>query len=400
MFQKVAHQVLDLKWTNAAKILFDTCFIQFDNDTKLFIVSPVESDLINKINKILPNEKNNEDNESWFSHYKKDKHPLKIIRKIDDNDLLGHALVYMALFEKWRFFGRFVYMFEFLIYLSFLAAYTLNSLSLFKDNSMPSWLKWISLGLIIVIISYETVEIICLKFYYFISFSHYFEWINMILCLLALFLEEPNVKTSLYAFSLTYAYLTLIFRSEKSTVFGTYSYAFRKILIKSLRVFPLVMVLFFAFFFAFKIRSRYITNLDQDHDEKEISAIDSYMSYGLIKLGLMFMGNIDVSEMGLGHQGTVNSVLINIILVDAFIFLMPIFLFNLFIGIAVGELSDIVNKGQYHLLKVRIDFLLRLFYLYSFLRLSRLAFFRNRFHRKYIWQTKKTLIQAIYLNIF
>jgi hypothetical protein len=114
------------------------------------------------------------------------------------------------------------------------------------------------------------------------------------LCIAALMIpiEHIETKTSLYSFSVCYAYLSLIFRSEKSIVIGSYAYAFRKILMKSLRVLPLVLILFFGFFFAFRVRSRFITNEGQEHHYLENSAIDGYLSEGLVKLSLMFLGNI------------------------------------------------------------------------------------------------------------
>ena len=97
-----------------------------------------------------------------------------------------------------------------------------------------------------------------------------------------------------------------------------------------------------------------------------------------------------MDEMGLSSTlGANNENLINYVLTDTFIFLMPVFLFNLFIGIAVGEVSNIVKKGECHLLKVRIDLLLRTFYLISIMKYCRLKCIRNWQHKKYLWLTPK-----------
>jgi hypothetical protein len=61
----------------------------------------------------------------------------------------------------------------------------------------------------------------------------------------------------------------------------------------------------------------------------------------------------------------------------------------LFIGIAVGEASNIVERGAFHLLKVRIDLLLRIFYLYSFFNFCNRNCLLEIFHKKYLWQVPK-----------
>jgi hypothetical protein len=158
---------------------------------------------------------------------------------------------------------------------------------------------------------------------------------------------------------------------------------------KSLRVLPIVLILFFGFYFGFKIRSRFLTSDGQDHDSTEISGIDSYISIGLIKLSSMVLGNFDMNELGLGSLGATDKNIINYILIDVFIFLMPIFLLNLFIGIAVGEVGDMVNKGAYHLVKARIDLLLRIFYIFSLFKYFNVKHFRDLQIKKYCWQTPK-----------
>jgi hypothetical protein len=74
-------------------------------------------------------------------------------------------------------------------------------------------------------------------------------------------------------------------------------------------------------------------------------------------------------------DGDICSNFINYIMTDLFIFLMPLFLYNLFIGIAVGEVNDLMVKGKYHLIKVRIDLFLKKFYLYGIVN-----------EEKYAWQ--------------
>ena len=401
MFSNLPKEALSNEWKQATKIFFDVCYIELDKDVYFLIALPFE-----KVEKVVldvpPKSKNNiispEDlpdlkkvkkssNDDLLYYYWYDHHPLFKIRKLDDEELLDHKYLKTILRDKWRIFGRTIFYFEFIIYMTFVLCYSLNTWAVYKDYIFPSWLNQLTIFLICLILAYEFIEIACLKFYYFISFNHYFELTNMGLCLAAININDNlNIKSSFYSFSIAYAYLCLIFRSEKTTLFGTYSYAFRRILIKSVRVVPLVLSLFFGFLFSFRLRSRFITNRGDPHDSQEISAFNGTFSLGLIKLSTYFMGNINIDEMGLGLG---NIYFFNFFMTDAFIFMMPIFLYNLFIGIAVGEVTDVIKKGQIHLLKVRIDMLLRLFYVFSLFRLFKLNIVRKKQRKMYIWITPK-----------
>jgi hypothetical protein len=394
MFTNLAHKVLDKKWPNAIRIFFDACFIELDKDVTFFILSPLESTIAltkhnSRIEPTQTKSESKEERESLWHHYYKSNHPLYTIRQLDDESILGHKLVCMSIYDQWRNLGWLIHGFEYFIYVAFIVFYSLNSLRLFKDYDMPDYFKYITLALIVIILIYETSEMVCLKFYYFISFTSYLEWFNMIFCLIAIFSPDPTIKTSFYSLSILFSYLFLIFRSDITLLLGVYTYTFRKILLKSLRIVPLVIILFLAFFFAFKIRSRFITNLGNEHDKREMSVMDSYLSNGLVQLSLMFMGNINIGDMGLGPQGATTENAINYILTDLFIFLMPVFLFNLFIGIAVGEVTDTIKKGEYHVLKVSIDFFLRFFYLYPLLKFLKLERAFNYNYNKYLWKIPK-----------
>ena len=392
MFTDLAHKVIDKKWLNAIRVFFDVCFIELDKDVTFFILSPLESNIAltihnKRVEPIETESERKEERESLWHDIFKRNHPLYTVRKLDDESILGHKLVSMFIYDQWRHFGRFIHGLEYFIYVAFIVFYSLNSLRLFKSYGFPDYFKYITLALIIIILIYESLEMLCLRFYYFISFTSYLEWFNMIFCLVAMFSQDPTIKTSFYSLSILFAYLFLIFRSDITLLLGVYTYTFRKILLKSLRIVPLVIILFLAFFFAFKIRSRFITNPGDDHVKKEMSVVDSYLSNGLVQLSLMFMGNINIGDMGLSPDGATPEDVINYILTDLYIFLMPVFLFNLFIGIAVGEVTDTIKKGEYHVLKVSIDFFLRLFYFYKLLKILKLERVFN--YNKYLWQIPK-----------
>ena len=401
-FGKLCFFLLQNQSYDLVKQFFDVCYIELDREVYFYILTPIECKINTKLGccsqtSASIEEYDDYDDLNLFAHYRHDKHPLFLLKISDVEDLLGHKIVNISLYNKWKIFGVLIYNFEMLLYALFIIFFTLNSTQLFKFNAFPTGFGSITAVLIIIILIYEAFHIFFVKLSYFFAFTHYFEWVNMILCLMAIFWPSDdsnmNVKTSFYSLSLLYAYLNLIFRTEKSIIFGTYSYAFRKILMKSLRVLPIVLNLFLGFYFAFKIRSRYLTNDGESHNTNEIAGFDSSLSLGLLRLSNMFMGNMDLSALGLAlaenSYGADSNNMINYVLVSGFIFLMPIFLFNLFIGIAVGEVGNMVNKGAYHLVKARIDVLLRIFYVFSFFDYFNIKYIRDVQTRKYAWQTPK-----------
>ena len=116
----------------------------------------------------------------------------------------------------------------------------------------------------------------------------------MILCIIAIGVPDDmasvNTKTSFWSFSIAYAYLNLVFRLERSQVFGSYTYAFRKIMLTSIRVVPIVISLFLGFAFAFNVRSRISSNPGQDYEVNEVHPMGKYVSSNIIFLTLMFRG--------------------------------------------------------------------------------------------------------------
>ncbi|CAF0915274.1 unnamed protein product [Brachionus calyciflorus] len=357
-FGKIAWKLINNKWLDAIELFFDTCSIELDKDVSFFILIPIETE----INYIFPRKSNENESKkiSWFKHYRDNMHPLYKIRKLDSEKILSHNLVSIGIHEKWFYFGRFLYTIELLLFVAFLVFFSLNANKLYKDYSKPDWFEWPALAFVILFLIYEIFEIIILKTYYFFAFFNFFEWITYILCLLALLTpmknssgeSNINFKTSVYSFSLLSAYLCFILRWERSILIGTYVYAFRKILIKTFRASPLVLIMFVGFYNSILVRSRFESEVGKERTNNEIGVFDVYLSNSIIETLLMFLGNIKVEKFGLGTVGVDSITFINYLLLNAFIILIPIFLFNLFIGIAVDEVSDILQKGTFHILKV------------------------------------------------
>lgn len=388
MFKMITKVCINNNWFNFLKETYDTCYIQLNslNNVNFYIVSPIELSIkrvCSQINQTSPSSSDSGNNDYSFGEYKK--YYSKIVRNFPD-ELIQHKIIQTNLNYQWKFVGRFFYYVELFSYIFFLLFFSMASCRLFKQYQYPESFEWITLGIICVNIIFIIKNIIFSRFYYFYSFAHLLEIINMGLCITSISfpVSSINQKTSFWSFSIAYAYINLIFRLEANQMFGSVSYAFRKIMLKSIRVVPIVICLYLGFSFSFNVRSRFITEPGEDYSDYEMHPFGKFVSTNIINLSLMFMGSIDLSKMGLGNNGATDLTLINFFMTDAFIFMMCIFLFNLFVGIAVGEVNDMVKKGEIHLLKVRFDMMHQ-----NICLLSRFGLRVEILHKQFIWEYNK-----------
>lgn len=395
-FYNLAKKAFEHNLLNFIELLFDFCSIELDEDVKFYISKPLESKIKGYCKKKKIENFSDDENASFFSHFSHSKHHLHVIRKLDKDNLLSHDIVYNFTHHQWFFLGNLFYSLEYALYLSFVIFYSLSSLRVSKDYSFPSEFRWVSFSILIVLILIEIGELLILKMYYFYLFSKLLEIINFVLVLIAILTNEDNLsrKSSFYSVSILSTFLCLIFRSEKIILFGTYVYTLRKILFKSFKVLPIVFVMYLGVFLALKTRSRYLTEPDQQRDIREISFTEDFFSINMIKLSEMVLGNFDRNEFGLGTEGSNPQTFNNFLLLNVMIYTMPIFLFNLFIGIAVEEVSTLLQKGQLHLIKIRIDYIVKLFYFFNFLNLEKCL--GGYFYPGYIWQIKRRKQRPLY----
>lgn len=411
MFKLITKVCIKNKWFKLLKEALDTCVIELDalNKVNFYIVSPIEIRIKpysfgingeyakNKVSQapLTSSDLAPDENEMTFSEFHK-KYYLKIVKHFPD-ELIQHKIIQTYLNYQWKYISR-INSFELFIYFLFLVFFSLSSCRLFKQQRYPEWFEWFTFAIICLNMIFIIKNIIFSKWYYFYSFAHLFELINMALCITAIGLPihySINQKTSFWSFSIAYAYINLVFRFEATQLFGSVSYAFRKIMLKSIRVVPIVISLCLGFSFAFNVRSRFITEPGEEYDEYEMHPFGKFVSTNIINISLMFMGNIEIEEMGLGKNGSTGSTFINYLLTDAFIFIMCLFLFNLFIGIAVGEVNDMVKKGETHLLKVRFDMMHQNQSLFSFLGLN-----FKFLHKQFIWEYNKKKTERSFFEIY
>ena len=286
--------------------------------------------------------------------------------KSDQPKLLNHSATRAFVKKKWRALPKYFYYITLLVYSVFLINYSLYSSLFFARQELgPDWLhrsKLVSTALLVVFICYELIQITLEKIEYFKKKKNCFEFVSLPLSLVAVFLSDPSsIKTRdayLFLVTILLNYLIFMMRWNKFKKFGVYIIAFEKVLKKSLFLVPLVGILFASFLLMFKIRSEFKAS-DRELNQGTISKFNGTLSKTAIQLLTMMLGEIDLreSDYGLG-EGLATKNAVNYFLIFLFIGLMTIFVYNIFVGIAVDEISQIVNESQVSHLKAIASYVL------------------------------------------
>lgn len=420
MFKLIIKTCLDQKWYKLLNETFNTCCIELDpaNDVNIYIMSPIQYPVEPLFGKKATTATANTAKSNPLSDFKirwtefHYKHPLERLKKIsvknEADDPFKHKIIRRYVDYQWISIGggAWFYYPELVAYIAFLVLFSLSSPRLFKIYEYSASLEWITLGFVLLDFVFIIKNLFLLFTYsysYFYSFAHWLELINLTLCITAIMIptETLNNKTSFWSFSIAYAYINMIFRLEGTQIFGCYTYAFRKIMLKSIRVLPIVILLYLGFSYAFNVRSRFITNPDEDYSDYEVHPFGAYISTNIIKLSLMFMGNnIELENMGLGKNGSRASTFINYFMLELFLFIVCIILYNMFVAIAVGELDDMVKKGENHLYKVHCNIIQQIILIQSFIGKSEIGFFNKEIFWEYNKLENKNTIVIMLRKVF
>lgn len=133
---------------------------------------------------------------------------------------------------------------------------------------------------------------------------------------------------------------------------GVYVTVFKKILLRSMRVLPLLLLVGLGFLFSFRLTSRIaVTN---HSDSKQFNAS---LSLSMVRFFTMILGDYNNNEMGLGDEVTL-STLATYTLYLSCIFIVVLLLVNMFQGISVDELSNLIDESHNHNVKLRCEYVL------------------------------------------
>jgi hypothetical protein len=117
-------------------------------------------------------------------------------------------------------------------------------------------------------------------------------------------------------------------------------------------------------------------------DDELIISMNNSFPVSLLKLSSIFMGNVELES---DYRLTANNFGIYLI-TFLFIFIMPIFLYNLFIGIAIEEINDVLRDAEIKTIQLRIEYVLKI---QNICEKFRFECLQNRIIIKYVYKTTR-----------
>jgi len=276
-----------------------------------------------------------------------DIHPLMIIANSGQEFLLAHDTIKTLLKLKWNKLPRFIYTFNILIHLVFLILVSVYSLNI-SDPSHSSSSS--SFNIFLMIIMYFITFIFVMKLILFglislfIDIESWLELCFLILTMISLYSNDLDLKTNCCTFILLSVYFHFVFLIQKVEYIGMYVLGFKATIKSCAKFFPIFFIIFSAFIISFKTRES-VSNL---------SYFNGTSLTGSFILGFTLMLN----NFNIKNMGTETS-FINYILYLIFMILLTIITLNLFVGIAVGQISKLLKMAVVQQTSIKIMFVLQ-----------------------------------------
>lgn len=290
------------------------------------------------------------------------RHLLHYISQSKQQSLIKHPTTKDFLYKKWRNLPFYVYHFHLIIYIVFVVFYTINLESV-RNNSLVElndFSQQISLVIVIFFCVEELFQLFVLRLAYFKDILNLFEFVNYPLCTANLVIVfNGSAKAPLYVITiiLTYAILILRFEKFKYLRIGIYMTVFKKIITRSIGIVPLVMLTLLGFVFAFRATTPQVL-LDSNNVSQGYLYSGTFW-FDLVRIITMGLSEFSTSQMGLGLN--LNSyTYINYVIYAVFIYIIPMTVINMFLGITVDEIGNLIDDSENHNTVIRIDYVLKL----------------------------------------
>jgi Leucine-rich repeat (LRR) protein len=383
-------QIFENKWFKLINIILDLSlennFIYLVKDESIDIKNKNEKNddnkQLNRNSKVAPSKDSNSEqltevvcqndlfqneskNNAFNDFNDNEDNILKLINKSKNFDLLSHEKTKILLFNKWKHLPKLIYYFNLVLFLLFIILYSLNISIYYTDNndSIDLATKIVCYILLTYFIILEIIQIIHswkrdLIFYYGTRTKNFIELLTFPLSILTLSLQNTDLKSSLFSSTILMSYFILILRLDKFYGIGPYVNLFGKIIIRSYKLFFILMIILLGFLLSIKNRSNYylqLKNTNQTFDAvNEITAYEGDFANNFYQIVMMAIGAIQPDKMGITSLNQES--LINFIIYGIFIFIMPILFINIFTGIAIDELRELLKKSEIEIISIKIDY--------------------------------------------
>ena len=172
--------------------------------------------------------------------------------------------------------------------------------------------------------------------------------LNFPLCIFAMtYLDAGDWKSSLLSFTIMLSYIVLISRLDKTTGYVGVLY---RIIKESIEPFIIIFILLFGFLIAFRNRS-----IENNSSFDTIDHLNGTLPYTFFQIYFMMAGDHQTENMGIDNLTWPNSMTFFIYLV--FMLLISTLTFNIFTGIAISEIQDLIDDSNIQTMKEKIDYI-------------------------------------------
>ncbi|CAF0878346.1 unnamed protein product [Brachionus calyciflorus] len=371
-------------WFKLIEFILDYSFILKDVDDEIICLYEKETSItyfdecnkIIKTNKItessdqnikqetFTDDKNLKNNKIGHDIYSLDydKDMLTMINLLHYNKFLLHTTVKKILDKRWESVPRLFYYFNLILYLIFILFFSIY-LELFKYMDRNESLITASLVISTVIgIYFYIIELIELIdsfvtrniIIYITTLRNVLELTHLPILFVSLFLPEKSsfdLKSSFLACSIFQSYIVLLIKMNKFWLIGSYVNVFGNVIKRSLRLIIILFICMIGFLLAF--RTRTVNYQGQIADENLVVYLNSSFELSLYRLMIMTIGNVGTDDMGIDR---INDNLINFFVYLLFIFLMPILFLNIFTGISIDEIKNLIENCDAENISNKIEY--------------------------------------------
>jgi Leucine-rich repeat (LRR) protein len=304
-------------------------------------------------------------NEETYDKY--EENILKLINKTKNFDLLSHRTTQQILDEKYKYLPSFIYHSKLTLLLLFLIFYSIHISIYYMGDTNSADLRFKSTIICYIILSiFIIIELSQFIYSFFVisfvtylrSFKNIIELVDFPLCILTLSLEDSDSKSSLFSATILMSYCVFILNLDKFFGVGPFVNVFGKIIIRAYKLFLILLVILAGFLLSFKNRSNYylqLKNNNQTFDKNnEITAFEGDFANNFFNIIMMAIGIISPTGMGITNLNAES--LIDFLIYGIFIFIMPILFINIFTGIAIDEIRQLVDNSKVEIISTKIEF--------------------------------------------
>lgn len=294
------------------------------------------------------------------------RHPLMMIANSGQEQLLTHSTVRTLLELKWRLIPRLAYSFNIILHLAFLILFSLYSFDLSEidrkpennnqnaqDDNLNSAYSPYLLSLMSLIAFMMLLKLVLTGIFgYFFKIETWIGITTIVLSFLSVTYQDLALKIAFCSISLIFIYLQFALLIQKVRFFGLYVLAFRGTIKNSAKFFPIFLLIYAGFVLSFRVRTA----------TSDIPYFNDTAPEVFIKGLTLMLGNFNDDQMGL------KSSVINYILYALFILILSIIILNLFVGIAVGEITQLLAVATVQQISLRIIFVIQVQFSIKFTR--------------------------------